>query len=997
MPYPIKEIMPELRNTLSAIEKAVYQKIQPLEITIWKTKEPVSFEERCSGERKSLAVGDSWGEIWDCAWFHFTGELPSGAAGKKVVLLIDISGEACLFDSEGCPVQGLTNVNSEFDLRLGRPGKRVAEITDCARGGEIIDLWADAGCNDLFGRYKNRGRIIDADIATCNEEMRKLSYDFEVLFDLMNNLPENSARLHSILHSLNRASLVLNEYSEEEARRAREILAVELAKKGGDASLTVRAIGHAHIDLAWLWPIRETRRKAARTFSTALMMLDKYPDYVFGASQPQLYAWVQEDYPALFEKIKRKVKEGRWEAQGAMWVEADTNISGGEALVRQILYGKRYFEREFGQEMRVLWLPDVFGYSGALPQLLKKSGVDYFMTIKLSWNIHNKFPHHTFLWSGIDGSEVLAHMPPEGTYNSAASPTSIHTAEEEYFEKGIADDCLMLFGIGDGGGGPGEEHLERLERERNLEGLIPVRQEPSIQFFDRLSLKRPYLKKWQGELYLEKHQGTYTSQARNKRYNRKLEYGLRELEFILVLAQLRKDNPYPTSELERLWKELLLYQFHDILPGSSIHRVYEESLSRYAQMEKEIGTMLQEAYRKLGVNGPCVFNTLSWKRKEWVRFGDHWIQVEAEPMGVTALDGKACPHYEKDSQFPKATENSLENGILLVSFHPDGSIKSIYDKEREREILDPEQPGNKLAVYYDNGDAWDFSIQYRQRPPMACELISSEASVDGPKGQIVQVYQFHDSRIEQKIVLTEGSRRLDFVTKVDWHESRKMLRTSFPLQVKAQEATCDIQFGSVKRPTHSNTGFDMAKYEICAHKWVDLSEPEYGVALLNDCKYGYSVKDSILDLNLLRSPQYPDEDADQGSHEFTYSLYPHAGDEVTGKVAQAAYELNIPLRIQAQETDAGAISNTAFSFIQTDSDHIVVETVKKAEDSNHIIVRLYECHGTTTAATIKLGMPPKQVALADLMEQEKLPLELCGNEVQLIFKPFEIHTLKILY
>ncbi|HCR40575.1 MAG TPA: alpha-mannosidase, partial [Lachnospiraceae bacterium] len=312
-------------------------------------------------------------------------------------------------------------------------------------------------------------------------------------------------------------------------------------------------------------------------------------------------------------------------------------------------------------------------------------------------------------------------------------------------------------------------------------------------------------------------------------------------------------------------------------------------------------------------------------------------------------------------------------------------------------ILDPEQPGNKLAVYYDNGDAWDFSIQYRQRPPMACELISSEASVDGPKGQIVQVYQFHDSRIEQKIVLTEGSRRLDFVTKVDWHESRKMLRTSFPLQVKAQEATCDIQFGSVKRPTHSNTGFDMAKYEICAHKWVDLSEPEYGVALLNDCKYGYSVKDSILDLNLLRSPQYPDEDADQGSHEFTYSLYPHAGDEVTGKVAQAAYELNIPLRIQAQETDAGAISNTAFSFIQTDSDHIVVETVKKAEDSNHIIVRLYECHGTTTAATIKLGMPPKQVALADLMEQEKLPLELCGNEVQLIFKPFEIHTLKILY
>ncbi|MBE5967871.1 MAG: alpha-mannosidase, partial [Lachnospiraceae bacterium] len=702
-------------------------------------------------------------------------------------------------------------------------------------------------------------------------------------------------------------------------------------------------------------------------------------------------------YPALFEKIKNKVKEGRWEAQGAMWVEADTNISGGEALVRQILYGKRYFEREFDQEMRVLWLPDVFGYSGALPQLLKKSGVDYFMTIKLSWNIHNKFPHHTFLWSGIDGSEVLAHMPPEGTYNSAASPTSIHRAEEEYFDKGVTDDCLMLFGIGDGGGGPGEEHLERLEREQNLEGLLPVKQEPGIQFFDRLSLKRQYLKKWSGELYLEKHQGTYTTQARNKRYNRKLEYGLRELEFILVLGQLFNNASYPTGELERLWKELLLYQFHDILPGSSIHRVYAESLSRYAEMEKEIGTMLQEAYTKLAFSAPCVCNTLSWRRKEWVWFADRWIKVEAEPMGVTALDNKVWECYEEGSPFPKAAKDSLENDILLVSFCPDGSIKSIYDKENKREILDPEQSGNKLRVYYDNGDAWDFSIQYKQRPSMACELISSEASVDGPKAQVVQVYRFGDSRIEQKIVLTKGSRRLDFITKVDWHESRKMLRTSFPLQIKAQEAVCDIQFGSVKRPTHENTGFDMAKHEICAHKWVDLSEPEYGVALLNDCKYGYSVRDSILDLNLLRSPKYPDEDADQGYHEFTYSLYSHAGDEIIGKVAQAAYELNIPLRIQEPETNRSAISDSDFSFIQTDSDHIVVETVKKAEDSNHIIVRLYECHGTPTTTVIKLGLPPKQVVLADLMEKEKLPLELCGDEVRLMFKPFEIHTLKILY
>ena len=997
MPYPIKEIKQDLINTLGAIEKAVYRKVHPLKITIWKTKEPVPFEERCSGERKSLEIGDSWGEIWDCAWFHFEGEIPREVNGKKIVLLIDISGEACLFDEKGCPVQGLTNVSSEFDLSLGKPGKRVVELTNSAQGGEIIDLWADAGCNDLFGKYKDHGRLLEAHIAVCGEQMHQLYYDFEVLLDLFHNLPENSARLHSIMHSLNEASLVLNEYSEEEARLAREILSVELEKKGGDASLSISAIGHAHIDLAWLWPLRETRRKAARTFSTALRMLERYPDYVFGASQPQLYQWVKEDYPELYEKIKQRAKEGRWELQGAMWVESDTNVPGGEALVRQLLYGIRFFKQEFDREMRVFWLPDVFGYSGALPQLLKKSGVDYFMTIKLSWNIYNKFPHHTFLWAGIDGSEVLAHMPPEGTYNSAASPTSIHKAEDEYLDKGIADECLMLFGIGDGGGGPGEEHLERLKREHNLAGLIPVKQESGIEFFDRLSRKRQNLKKWQGELYLEKHQGTYTSQARSKRYNRKLEIKLRELELLSVMTQLLKDYTYPAGKLEALWKELLLYQFHDILPGSSIHRVYEESLSRYAQMEEEIDAMLEEAYITLDLCAPFLFNPLSWRRKEWVWFEEGWIQIDAGPMGYTLVDKEMCRHYETGSQYPKAAQSSLENDILLVSFHQDGSIRSIYDKEQKREILDPGQAGNKLTVYHDLGDAWDFSIQYQQRPSASCELISSESSVDGPRGQLLQSYRYGSSRIEQKIILTQGSRRLDFVTRVDWQESQKMLRTSFPLQLKALEAACDIQFGSVKRPTHGNTGFDMARYEICAHKWVDLSEADYGVALLNDSKYGYRVNENTLDLNLLRSPKYPDEAADQGIHEFTYSLYPHAGNEVAGRVNQAAYELNMPLKLQSRKMGHTAASATDFSFIRAGSEHIVVESIKKAEDSSHIIVRLYECHGTTAAAEITLGLPPKELWLADLMEQEQIPLELCGNGVSLMFKPFEIHTLKILF
>ncbi len=995
MPYPIKEMMQELPNTLDAIEKAVYQKLSPLIVTIWKTREPVPFEHRCSGERRTLQIGESWGEIWDCAWFHFEGVLPSKSKGKKVVLLIDISGEACLFDAGGCPVQGLTNVSSQFDYTLGKPGKRVVEVSECAVGTEQIDLWADAGCNDLFGNYKEHGHLLEAHIAICMEEMRLLYYDFEVLLDLWRNLPENSARANSILHTLNEASLILNEFSEEEAVKARTILRVELNKRCGDTSLKISAIGHAHIDLAWLWPIRETKRKAARTFSTALKMMETYPDYIFGASQPQLYEWVKEDYPELFQKIKEKVIEGRWEVQGAMWVEADTNISGGEALVRQILYGKRYFKQEFDREMRILWLPDVFGYSGALPQLLKKAGIDYFMTIKLSWSTYNKFPHHTFLWSGIDGSEVLAHMPPEGTYNSAGSPTSIRKTETEYQEKGIVPEALMLFGIGDGGGGPGEEHLERMEREHSLEGLLPVKQEESITFFDRLALSQPKLIKWQGELYLEKHQGTYTSQSKNKWFNRKLELALRELEMISFFAQLLIQQPYPAKRIETVWKELLLYQFHDILPGSSIQRVYQEAVNRYEEMEKEINEMLQEACHTLFPSSSVVCNTLSWRRSEWIKHQGQWIKVEAGPMGFTLLDTKK---YEKnlEEHAPKVTQLHLENDLLTVEFHKDGSIISIYDKEMNREVLCHQRPGNKLAVYYDKGDAWDFSIQYDKRPPIYCELISSEAMLDGPKGWIIQTYEVGNSRIEQKIVLTQGSKRLDFVTRVDWQESARMLRTSFALGLKTRNATCDIQFGSVKRTTHENTGFDMAMHEICAHKWVDLSEPEYGVALLNDCKYGYHVEEDILDLNLLRSPRYPDENADRGIQEFTYSLYPHKGNEVIGLVNQAAYELNIPLKIMTGDNQRD-VCPVDFYLLQTDNDHIVVETIKKAEDSNHMILRCYECHGTSTAATIKFYQPPKEAVSVNLMEQDENSLKIWESEVRLSFQPFEIQTLKILF
>jgi alpha-mannosidase len=465
MPYYKKHTISYLGTIIDKVKSLIYKPVAELSAEAWITPEPVSFSNRMTGEKAGISTGEKWGNLWDCAWFNFTGEVPQSAAGNKVVLLIDLSGEGCLFDSDGCPVRGITNVSSQFDYTLGMPGKRVIQFVECAEGGEKVNIWIEAGCNDLFGEYKDNGTLKQAQIAVCNENIRQLYYDFYVLFDLIQNIPSNSARYNNILFYLNEAAMVLNKYNDEEIVKARDILKNVLEKKGGDPSLNVSAIGHAHIDLAWLWPIRETIRKGGRTFSTVIELMDRYPDYVFGASQPQLYQWTKDRYPSLYEKIRKKIEEGRLEPQGAMWVEADTNISGGEALVRQVLYGKRFFRQEFGQDMKVLWLPDVFGYSAALPQILKKSGVDYFVTSKISWNQFNKMPYDTFVWEGIDGTGILTHFltasdyskqPSNNfytTYVAAITPNQAKGTWQRYQQKYLNNDVVITYGHGDGGGG----------------------------------------------------------------------------------------------------------------------------------------------------------------------------------------------------------------------------------------------------------------------------------------------------------------------------------------------------------------------------------------------------------------------------------------------------------------------------------------------------------------------------------------------------------------
>ena len=1000
MPYYHLQTPRDLLRTLHNIEQAIYTPVATLQVEAWITPEPAPFTERQSGEYKNLTIGESWGKLWDCAWFHFTGTLPTFETKQTVVLLIDLSGEACVVDNEGCPVLGLTTVSSDFEPSLGRPGKRVVPLDQDTHGGERVDLWADAGCNDLFGKYQDSGTLKEAQIALHNVEMEQLSHDFAVLHELMMQLPPEKARYQRILHALHQATNALRAYTTEEAQQARALLAVELAKTGGTPSLAISAIGHAHIDLAWLWPIRETIRKGARTFATVLAMMERYPDYVFGASQPQLYQWMKKQYPLLYKKIQARVAEGRWETQGAMWVEPDTNLSGGEALVRQILYGMRFFREEFGTTPKMLWLPDVFGYTAALPQILKKAGIEYFLTIKISWNKFNVFPHHTFFWQGLDGTRILAHMPPEGTYNSSAAPRAITAIEKNFADKAVSEHAVLLYGIGDGGGGPGTEHLERLAREKDLDGLSPVTQEPMEIFFQRLAQETSEYPTWTGELYLEMHQGTYTTQARNKRFNRQSEFALHSLELMSTLALVQAHYPYPTQALDAIWREILLYQFHDILPGSSITRVYEESLARYQILYAQIQELLHQAQAAL-FSPPAdleqstettIVNELSWERSAWLSLDQQWHYMTVPALGYIDLAAgqTATP---PDTHTLSASMVLLENDLLRVQFASDGSIQSIWDKEQQRDVLAEGTLANQLTVYDDDGDAWDFSIAYRERHPQYFLLETASAHLDGPQAIVEQHYHFGQSSLQQRIVLTAGSRRLDFVTSVNWRERHKMLRTNFAVSVRATEATFDIQFGSIKRPTHNNTSWDMAKYEMCAHKWVDLSQWEYGVALLNDCKYGHYVSENVLDLNLLRSPTYPDPEADQALHEFTYALYPHTGNHIQGNVIHAGYELNVPLR--ALMGKPLTPSSHGFSFAQIDAENVIIETVKKAEENDDIILRLYEAFGARTMTSLMLSLNVQAIWRTNLLEEPEAQLVCRENRVEIILKPFEILTLRV--
>ena len=976
------------REMLKRIKEKIYTVCADLSVVIYQTEEPVPFENRACGKEISLKIGDTWGKLFDCAWFHFTGVVPACCKGQKTVLLLDVGGEGCIYDEAGNPQRGITTftVNEENVNDWG--WKRVVPFLESANGGETVDFWVDCGYNDLFGNFvwgqKERSAprpYREGFIATVNEEMRQLYYDYLVLEDLRKTLPEDSARYCSIMYALLEVKNILKDYTSEEVLRARKVLGKELSKKGGTPSLSFSAVGHSHLDLAWLWPIRETKRKTVRTFATQLEMIERYPDYVYGASQPQQFAWIKQNEPHLYQRIKQAVEKGRIEPQGCMWVESDTNVPCGESLVRQIFYGKQFFKEEFGKEIENLWLPDVFGFSAALPQLCAKSGVKYLCTIKLSWNWVTKFPYHSFIWKGLSDDSVLVHMPPEGDYNSMAFPTNVHKAAVNYQEKGKIDNALLLYGIGDGGAGPAPRHLEALKRMKNLDGLPPIKQESANAFFKKLARRAKNLEVYKGEMYLEAHQGTYTSQGRNKQHNKTLENMLHDLEAAYAIKNRLQGVAFPQAEVDEIWKEVLLYQFHDILPGSSIKRVYEETEEAYCRLEQSVQSLFSPITENQEEN--AVFNSLGFAVQDVVEKDGKFRSITAKPLGYTLLsEGKEIKKLNC-----RADKDSLSNDKLIAKFNNDGILVSVVRKSDGRNVLTA-KGGNLLSVYHDEcswicGDAWDIDPLYYHSAPEYFVLTDVKTYIDGAYAVREQTFRYGASTLCQKIKLKHGGEYLEFGTTVDWQETNKMLRADFYTDLQSDFVTCGVQFGNLKRSTKENTATEKIQFEICSQRYSQISEHNYNFAVMSDCKFGYRAKGGLVSLNLLRSPEYPATE-DKGIHTFRYGVY--CG-ENANDIERVSHAFINGLKVCYAEKE--------YSFASTDKENVFIDTLKPVYDGNGQILRLFEGSGQKTACKLTLADGVKRVTLCNLLEQEEKELPLQNGTVQLVFKPYEIHTLRV--
>lgn len=964
------------------LKGAAYSSVVKLTAKVGESKEPVEYADRMSLQYRSIDEGDKWGEFFGSAWFHLTGIVEDDVVENvsDYVAILDLGGEGCVFNDEGV-VQGITNVLGFPDKLQSIKGKKVVELSRIGiHDDNNIGIWVEAGNN---GRnYCNVGaiRFNGAYVAKVRRDIIDYYYDFLSLLEWY-ALDKNKARKKELLRALHAAIDISGDFGENEIQSARETLRPFLSADKDGGEITVYAVGHAHLDLAWLWPIRESKRKAERTFSNALYNIGKRDDYVFGASQPQQFEWIKDKRPKLYEEIKEAVRNKRLELQGCMWVESDTNIPSGESLIRQIYYGKKFYRDEFGVDVDTMWLPDAFGFTGALPQIMKKSGVNNFSTIKLSWNTVNEFPYSSFVWKGIDGSAVTAHIPPEGDYCSYADPLAMKEIENRFKEKDISNVALMPYGIGDGGAGPGEYHINMITRLGGIDGLPKVKLASTKEFFEELNreMSEKDFPIHQGELYLEKHRGTYTTQAKVKRYNRIAERDMRCTEWLLTLAYLN-GMEYPHSDIDAIYKELLLYMFHDILPGSSINRVYKECYERYPILLDKLKKMRDNAIKYLdsGSGRLYILNPSPFERYGAVTVDGNTYEYSARAYSSEELIRREDPCTQMRSD-----KSVMENDYIRVVFNNHGEIISYYDKKNQHEAVCKGKSFNILKVYTDRRmipfDAWDIDPNYRKLPKRKMKLKSVKYYVHEGIAVREQEYRYNRSTLKETITLDIDNEYLKFSCKADWRETHKMLRAEFYPNDYSDKVKCDIQFGHIERATTENNSIEKAQFETVAHKWVALDGENHGFALINDSKYGHRVKNGLVSLNLLRSPVWPDKTADKGQHEFSFAVYSYKGKATDSELIRYGYEMNEPIIL------CSGIEVEPIAYIKNKA--IVLESVFVNCDGN-VVFRLYESHGKANTTYMHTHFEYTDAYESDMMTEKRL----CDISEELSFEPFEVKT-----
>lgn len=1056
-------ILEKLERRIQELGGLRYRDRQPLsKVHIVPDVKSLEEAKAAAGSNPVVRIGDRWGGRDQYAWFITDIEFPSAWSSRDVIGLIKLgetgggncSGYEGQVYLDGEPAQAVDRNHMELFFP--------AKVVETGHVELAIRAWS--GLTPPNGSHTPFDHRVDVmDVAVLDGATDDLYYTALHMLQTLKLLDERMLEKQAMTAALEEAFRLLDwstpgsEAFYTSAEQALQVLKERLEAIPRGPRPQVTAVGHCHIDVAWLWRLKHTREKSGRSFSSVLTLMDRFPEYVFLQSQPQLYAYLKKDFPSLYEKIKERVKEGNWEATGAMWLESDCNIPSGESLVRQLLTGKRFFKREFDVDNRVLWLPDVFGYSWALPQILKKSGIDYFMTTKISWSQYNRFPYDTFMWRGIDGTEMLTHYitTPDNdgswfyTYNGNVTGSSIQGLWDNYRQKDINDNLLLAYGWGDGGGGPTRDMLEAARRYEDMPAAPQVKQGGVETFFEKLEEQvqnNPQLHLWDGELYLEYHRGTYTSQAYNKRMNRHLEQLLHNAEFVNTFALgLKPDYAYPASMLAESWEIVLRNQFHDIIPGSSIHEVYEDSRIEYEEAEQLAVQVLGQGIEQFAGEGSAapaadigrpvrIFNSLSWERSfasEILLDGAEnltWYSAAGEKLDsqvVNSQEGNAAkilvsvkdvPAYgyatiygrnetEDHSSVNGAADNwhigkdEIETPYYSIRINKAGQLVSLYDKQAGREVLKQGEPANVLQVFEDKPmahDAWDIDIFYQEKMQTVEDLQELTVLEKGPlRGVLRFVYTYHNSTIEQHLIVYRDHPRIDFVTNVDWHEQQQLLKTAFPVDIRSTKATYEIQFGNVERPTHWNTSWDYARFESVAQRWVDLSEGGYGVSLLNDCKYGHDIRNHVIRLSLIKSAVYPDGSADQGSHEFTYSLYPHSGGWYDGATHQAACELNAPLITVPAES---SMLPDVMGMLKVNVPNVMIDTVKKAEDSDAFVIRIYEFGGMRTNLSVEIDGQfgtVSSVLETNLMEEQGVVLPVSGNAADLFIKPYEIKTLLV--